>query len=136
MTFQIGTVCWLYTHVKGFWFETQNVNCCVHNRFWFASRFNFESLNSLETVVKIKQKREPHLCNSLIYSGATGNRTRDTRIFSPLQPTALKQSLSASNWLIYGLIPNSWKAISLNVRFLVYMVVYNSCLPQCGLNIK
>ena len=45
---------------------------------------NFESLNSLETGVKIKQKRESHFCNSLIYSGVTGNRTRDTRIFSPL----------------------------------------------------
>ena len=30
------------------------------------------------------KKRESHFCNSLIYSGVTGNRTRDTRIFSPL----------------------------------------------------
>ena len=33
---------------------------------------------------KRHKKREPHFCNSLIYSGVTGNRTRDTRIFSPL----------------------------------------------------
>ena len=30
------------------------------------------------------KKRELHFCNSLIFSGANGNRTSDTRIFSPL----------------------------------------------------
>ena len=35
------------------------------------------------TILSTK-KREPHFCNSLISSGVTGNRTRDTRIFSPL----------------------------------------------------
>ena len=31
-----------------------------------------------------QQKKQLHCCNCLIFSGATGNRTRDTRIFSPL----------------------------------------------------
>ena len=37
-------------------------------------------------VFKVKEhkKRELHFCNSLIFSGATRNRTGDTRIFSPL----------------------------------------------------
>ena len=30
------------------------------------------------------KKRELHCCNSLTFSGATRNRTGDTRIFSPL----------------------------------------------------
>ena len=39
-----------------------------------------------EGVFKVKEhkKRELHFCNSLIFSGATRNRTGDTRIFSPL----------------------------------------------------
>ena len=31
-----------------------------------------------------KNKKELQQCNSLSLCGATGNRTRDTRIFSPL----------------------------------------------------
>ena len=34
--------------------------------------------------IKDHKKRELHCCNSLIFSGATRNRTGDTRIFSPL----------------------------------------------------
>ena len=50
------------------------------------SKFRFKhGLNILSQKTKNSYKRkESHFCNSLFISGATRNRTGDTRIFSPL----------------------------------------------------
>ena len=49
-------------------------------------KFRFKhGLNILSKKPKNSYKRkESHFCNSLFISGATRNRTGDTRIFSPL----------------------------------------------------
>ena len=81
------------------------------------------------TILSTK-KREPHFCNSLIYSGVTGNRTRDTRIFSPLLPKAYKYSVFVRNPLSYDTLLNFIFAVFCNTFCSVYKAVYISCLPR------
>ena len=51
----------------------------------FYSKLFKHGLNILSKKPKNSYKRkESHFCNSLFISGATRNRTGDTRIFSPL----------------------------------------------------
>ena len=50
----------------------------------------------LSQGVQGAKKRELHFCNSLIFSGATRNRTGDTRIFSPLLYQLSYGTISAS----------------------------------------
>ena len=71
------------------------------------------AMDSMPQIARFRLEIRSLLLIAFLQSGATRNRTRDTRIFSPLQPTARKQSLAASNWLIYGLIPILEKQFSL-----------------------
>ena len=55
------------------------------------------AMDSMPQIARFRLEIRNLLLIAFLQSGATGNRTRDTRIFSPLQPTALKQSSVSSN---------------------------------------
>ena len=83
-------------------------------------------------VFKVKEhkKRELHFCNSLIFSGANGNRTSDTRIFSPL----LYQLSYGTICVLRCKVTKLFWVLQMFLRFFVTLIVkyrINSWFTEC-----